>query len=592
MAVLHAEYTTGILPGEFPIPVEMDRHRLLDSPFFFASEIVDPWYGENFEYKHQQLLDEVLAPWCLGETVKIEGIAYNPHDYVGLFVPWPRGTYKSSICKLIAAWYPIRKKLRDKMDVGIAYIHQVLDRAVAQGEGIRSLARGNHKFRKTLPEFSVPLGEKDWDTKQKWSWPCVASEYRQTGSFSFEAFGEKGSKIGGHFHLRLVDDWETDESVTTPQQIQQSERAFRALDNLKIRGIKHNPWIVVGTYYHYDGPYRRLEKTGGWLTWKVPAHMGSPQTIFDLAKLDPRDEKDARRIESGLRKLERERSADLMFPKTYPWRELYKSCIGQRASDDGDGLSGSHYEYSTQILLDPVPMGQQRFDREQLARSWVDEIPGPTEMYVFIRVDPAISNRKKSDDMCVAVAGVKWDRTRWFVDGWIGKERRPVVQVRTIFNLARKWQSKGYRVLNIGIESVAYQEALAMICRDGVPETDAVFDGQAVPIVKAPCPIRSIERPKDATKQERILSMDGPITRGDLKIYRKNPIGKHLYQQLWNFPQDKDDALDTAHDMWVQTVTPPRAIEIERKLHPDIARVLARRMKQGRMTNSVRLVGA
>lgn len=570
--------------GQLPLETEILRQNGLDSPFCMATEIIDPaFYKKNFSERHRLLMDECLGPWCLGETASIDGISYEPKDYTGLLVLWSRSTYKSTILRLLSMWFSAHLKIRKGDDARIAFIHQVISKAHQHSESIREIARYCKKWRECYQEFAPRLEIKDWDQIKEWRWPNFTS-YSAT-EFSMTFYGETSSKTGGHYNLRVVDDWVTEDSVTNPEQLDQSERRFKAMDNLRDRTREFNPWIAVGTPYHFHDTYARLERTGGWLVTKVPAHQGSPKAIFDLCSVDDRSENGRKRIESGIRKLEKERAKDLNFPKLLPWRELYRSARSQRA--EGEGLGGGHHEYNTQLLLNPVPEGEQRFTVEDLDMAWVAELPPPLDMTLFIRCDPAISEKKSADEVAINLGGVDWKGHRYYIDGWIGREKKPTEQVRKMFRFARIWMERGYKIGNIGIESVAYQEALAQLCRDGVPSRDTEFDGEMVPVLKPPCPVVSIVRSSDMRKDERLLQMTGPMERHEVHIWTENPIGRKLYDEHKQFPYGTKNGLDTCHDFWIKARPPARSLIPDgRKIDPAFKKLLDRVMmksKDGKM---------
>ncbi len=580
--------------AQMPLKELTDREKSLDSPAFLATEILDPWYKEHFEPLHYSLMDEVMAPWILGETARIEGVNYDPTQYTGIVILWSRGTIKSTTLRMMVLWDALYKKIREGIDARTAYIHQVDKKAMAHGEAIKAICRLNPKFRECFPEFVPKRGSKEWDTKQEWRYPCF-TDY-QANEFSFTAYGETSSKTGGHYFLRAVDDWVTEESVTTPDQLDASERRFRSMDNLRDRTRPYNPWIVVGTHYHYSDTYKRLEDGRGWFVWKVPGHTGSPKAIFDLLTVSDRSEAGRRKIEKGLVKLEEERSEDLNFPKILPWRELYRSMTSQASHDEG-GLGGRHQEYNCQILLNPVPAGEHRFDHVALEDSWVDEIPGPRDLFLYIRVDPAISQRKTADEVAINMAGVDWQGTRWYIDGWVGREKRPTEIVRKCFRMARRWQGLKYVVKSIGVESVAYQEALAQLCRDGVPEREATEQGELVSVMLPTCQIISIPRSSDMRKTERILMTTGPVSRHETRVWKRNPIGRRLIQDHKEFPYGPLDLLDTCHDMYLKTHKPARRVGANLvEIHPLFLKLLKSSMlEKGEepftegMSNSVKL---
>ncbi len=566
--------------GQLPLEVDILRSAALDSPYAFATEIVDPaFYKQHFSERHRALMDETLGPWCLGETAKIDGVSYDPKDYTGLLILWSRSTYKSTVLRLICFWYSLYLKIRKREDARVAFIHQIITKSHEHSESIREIARNCKKFRECFPEFAPKNDIKDWDQVKAWRWPNYVS-YGAT-EYSFTFYGETSSKTGGHYTLRAVDDWVTEDSVTNPDQLDQSERRFKAMDNLRDRTREFNPWIAAGTTYHFHDTYARLERTGGWLVTKVPAHLGSPKAIFDLCAIDDRTDGGRKRIKAGIRKLEKERHGDLNFPSLLPWKELYRTAKATKA--DSEGLGGGYHEYNTQLNLNPVPEGEQRFTMEDLDQSWVAELPPPEEMHLFIRCDPAISEKKSADEVAINLGGVDWRGHRYYIDGWMGREKKPTEQVRRIFRLAKAWQGRGYKVMNIGIESVAYQEALAQLCRDGVPARDTDFDGEMVPVLKPPCPVMSIPRSTDMRKDERLLQMTGPMERHEVHIWTENPIGRRLYDEHKQFPFGTKNGLDTCHDFWIRTRPPARPLTPDgRRMDPAFKKLWERVMMGAR----------
>ena len=558
--ILEAERAGSLFPDQLPIHIQVRRDKCLDSPAFLATEVIDRFYKDHFEPIHFAAMDEVFAPFILGETVRIEGQNYDPQQYLGLLVLFSRDTFKSSMMWMIFLWTFIYSKIRKGYDTRAMYVHYVLSKAVKRGENIRNVARHNELFKETFPEFAAPAGE--WDTKNEWNWPNFVA--RGSGESSFTAYGETSDKTGGHYTLRGVDDWVTSESVATADQLEKSWVRFQGMDPPKDRSVSWCPYVIAGTNYHFQDTYKRMENNGGYLVWRVPAHTGSPKRLFQIAACDLRTERGRKLAEVKTRNIEKEPPGKLNFPKRLNWRELCNAARGQ----------GPHV-YACQMLLNPVPEGEQRFDHEALNASWIDEISPPSEMWLYIRIDPAISEKRKNDETAIVVGGVRWDAKRELVDGWVGREKRPTEIVRKAFTFGRKWQAKGYIVKNIGVEAVQYQEALAQICRDGVPEREARHHGESVPIQLRPCPVRSIQRSPDMRKHERILEMDGPVTRRELRFLRSCPISERAMLQFKNFPFDRFDLLDGIHDLWEGTISPPKQIEeTSPHLHPELQRLL------------------
>jgi hypothetical protein len=559
LAIQEAERRGDARAGDLPIRDEIMRQKALDSPYYFATEIVDPYYKKNFEPMHKVVLDDVIRPYMLGQELEIEGQVYDPAMYLGMVMLFSRDTWKSSMMWMTALWSFLYMRIRHDFDVRAMYVHQVLKKAVKRGENLRDAARHNQEFRRCFPDYRSPPGE--WDTKEEWSWPNF--RVLGAGESSFTAYGESSDKTGGHYTHRFVDDWETD-SLKTPQAREDNYAAFLGMDPLKDRTVDHSPYLIAGTTYSFEGTQEKLARDGGYIVWKIPACKGSPKALFDMCSLDPRIEKEKKKIERGIRKLEKERSDDLNFPNRLPWKELYLNARGQ----------GPHV-FACQMLLNPVPEGDARFSHETLDNSWVKTIPDPANSYIYVRCDPAISRKKHADDTAYIVGLVSWDGRRYLVDGWIGRENQPHKIIQKGFHLAKKWKNKGYVVKSIGYESVAYQEGLAQSARYGVPEREADYDGEAVSVMTKPCPVVSIKRKGDMTKQERIISMDGPLSRGELLFWKECGIAERAMKQMKQYPHGKDDILDAMHDLWEKTTTPPREIEEERSgLHPALLAII------------------
>ncbi len=559
--ILRAEAMGNVLPGELPMDLFVKRMHCLQSPFYLATEVIDKYYKEQFEPIHREAMDDVMGPYIRGEKFKIEGEEYDPKLILGLIVLFSRDTFKSSMAWMMLLYGYLHWKLVQKIDVRGMYVHQVQKKAIKRGGNIRYHARNNDLFRELFPEFKGPPGE--WDTKEEWSWPNF--EAGSAGESSFTAYGETSDKTGGHYTIRIVDDWETDSLRTTQARVDNYE-TFQGMEPLEDSTHGVSPYLILGTTYSYDGTHQRLLQDGGYAVWQIPAHKGSPKAVFDLCSLDPRSETGRKGIRDGIKRLEETRSGDLNFPKRLPWDKLYKKARGQ----------GPHV-YNTQMLINPVPEGEQRFDIKALESGWVDEIPGPEDMWLYIRCDPAISEKRSADESAYVVGGVSWDGTRWIIDGWIGREKQPTELVKIGYNLAYKWIGRGYSVQSIGFEAVQYQAGLVHISRYGIPERQPAYKGESVPMLTKPCNVVAITRSSNTSKHERLISMDGPISRRELKFWKECKIAEKVMNQFKKYPFDRYDALDATHDLWIKTRTPPRGVSDDLpELHPELLAILRR----------------
>jgi hypothetical protein len=216
-----------------------------------------------------------------------------------------------------------------------------------------------------------------------------------------------------------------------------------------------------------------------------------------------------------------------------------------------------------------VAEGEQQFNHTAVDQMWVHDLPDPEESVLILRVDPAIGGKKINCLFVVNVCLVDWRGHRFHVDGFAGRDKQPSSQLRRIFNFAEKWLNMGFPGGNIGIESVNYQEAMAANARKGIMERDAQYDGELIPVRQAPLPVVSITRSPDMRKQERIISLEGPVHRGEEHIWIENPIGRQIVDHLKWFPHGPMDVLDTMHDCHLKVRKPSRPLNpIKRRMHP------------------------
>lgn len=142
------------------------------------------------------------------------------------------------------------------------------------------------------------------------------------------------------------------------------------------------------------------------------------------------------------------------------------------------------YLFANQYQNEIIPDDERKFKKEWLR--YYQELP--TGPYRFMFIDPAIGQKKTSDYTGVAIVEVDSDR-RWFAR-YLGRHRwTPTEIVENIFKLhaSMKFQS-------IGVESVAYQEALIHLITEKMKTTGK------------PVPLASVKR-SNVTKDSRILSL-------------------------------------------------------------------------------------
>lgn len=143
--------------------------------------------------------------------------------------------------------------------------------------------------------------------------------------------------------------------------------------------------------------------------------------------------------------------------------------------------------------------------------------------------DPAISKKKKADSAAFAVVGL-YPAGRFQVeDVWGGPGLTPQEARDKLFQLHKKWHAYAPEVpLYVGLETVAYQEALYDLCTEKMAQEDYWF---------------TIEKLKfNQEKSARILGQLQPRYRARV-VHHRRQFGA-LESQMMEFPAGHDDFLD------------------------------------------------
>ena len=140
----------------------------------------------------------------------------------------------------------------------------------------------------------------------------------------------------------------------------------------------------------------------------------------------------------------------------------------------------------------------------------------------YITVDPAISMREGADNTAIVVTGVK--DNKWYVTDLIAKKMNPSEIIDSLFSLYEQ-----YRPVRIGIETVAYQQALSHFFHEEMRRRGVY------PVVK--------ELKHTNKKEERIRGMEPRFKVGD--VFMRSWMTT-LEEELLSFPKGKhDDCADS-----------------------------------------------
>ncbi len=196
------------------------------------------------------------------------------------------------------------------------------------------------------------------------------------------------------------------------------------------------------------------------------------------------------------------------------------------------------YMYSNQYLNIIVPEELQSF-----RKSWFKYYTTlPDRVYTFAMIDPAIGQKKTSDYTGIVVVSVDIDGN-WY----IRQARRERMTPTQIVDICFQIQTE-YKTMGIGIECVAYQQALIYMLAEETRRRQIVL------------PIKEINPPTDRTKEARIRSL---VPRYEWsRIFHLQGL-YDLETELLTFPRGSHDDLCDALSSIEELVVYPEKERIE-----------------------------
>lgn len=201
---------------------------------------------------------------------------------------------------------------------------------------------------------------------------------------------------GAHFMLRVYDDVVTQDSITTPDMIDKTNRAWELSLPL---GMEGGVVRYIGTIYHFNDTYRLIQ-----------ARQAAIPRIHSATIDGTPDGKPVLVSEEYLQQLRRE--------------------------------MGSH-TFSSQMLQNPKGDETQGFNREWLR--WYKGSDG-AQMNIYIICDPAGEKKKTNDFTVILIIGLGGDDKYYLLDAVRDRLNLPE-RTREIFRLHKKWKP-----LDVGYE--------------------------------------------------------------------------------------------------------------------------------------------
>jgi predicted phage terminase large subunit-like protein len=217
------------------------------------------------------------------------------------------------------------------------------------------------------------------------------------------------------------------------------------------------------------------------------------------------------------------------------WPEKFKTMedIEKKKRVVGDNVAWSR-EYLLKIIDDK----NQIFKREWL-KYW-DHV-NTANLDIYFGVDPAISQKETADYFVTAVIGVDKDTGKIYLLDY--KRDRLTIdnQVSTIINLFIK-----YKPLEVGIETVAYQQALRQLL-EKIATEQRVY-------------IKTRELKTDRDKVRRAGALSALMEQGN--FFMKRDMAD-LENELMEFPMGKHDDIIDAVMMAIETSRQQTKVSLE-----------------------------
>lgn len=301
-----------------------------------------------------------------------------------------------------------------------------------------------------------------------------------------EAWGlVDGQPTGRHFILRVYDDVVTRESVTTPEQIDKTTKAWELSDNLGVQSDQGGRSRHIGTRYHLNDTYATM--------------------------------------------LERDAVKPRFYPATHNGRFEGRPVLFSQAEWERRLKTQSRATVAAQLLQNPMADDDATFRTEWLKSYEVR----PRTLNVYIMCDPSRGRSATSDNTAIAVIGVATNGARYLLDGLC--HRMTLSQRWTnLKNLYRKWaRTKGVQHIAVGYERYGAQsddeyfhEQMDLDARKGV--ADSHFT------------ITELNWPRDGTesKKERVERLEPDFRNG--RFFLPLPVLRNGKPSIWTVDGNPD----------------------------------------------------
>ncbi len=190
---------------------------------------------------------------------------------------------------------------------------------------------------------------------------------------TIEIAGNTTDVTGRHYNYLKIDDIVTRESVTNESMLEKTEE-FNALLTFLFDQPEWGVADYAGTCYHFADLYSQLRNSPHVTKFILPV-----------------------------------------------WDEQKVPTIPERFTTTGIEAIRNHpsmtsYQFSAQYLMNPVPQEDQTFRPEYWNKAGFYYDKAPSNLKVYVLVDPANKQRKESDYTALQVIGIDGSGDLWFLD--------------------------------------------------------------------------------------------------------------------------------------------------------------------------------
>jgi len=194
------------------------------------------------------------------------------------------------------------------------------------------------------------------------------------------------------------------------------------------------------------------------------------------------------------------------------------------------------YDWHALYQQQPIAAETQEF-KPNWFKYYEDKDLEAKDLYIYVTVDLAISDKETADNTSIQVVGKGPTRPEWYKLEEMTGKLNPGEVIDYLFHLKNKY---GYKLMKVGIETVAYQKALLFFLEEEMRKRQVYFD--------------IVELKAKGAKEIRIRGLV-PLYKMGLIYHRRTDLA--LEEELLTFPAGKhDDRIDAlAYMLQVMTQT-------------------------------------